>query len=282
MIIVQFRKPICQDTMPRGNDLEYSIMLLFILFIQSFLWVGQVCADDKQQVVAGAGPSTKIVSMFIDRLAKTKIGKEYQFHVPQKSIKHAGGIRSTRKNIFGRTGRPLSPKEKAGGITELFLGKMSTAFVMGHKSGVKRLSVADVCGLFTGAIKNWLGVGGNDHEVVVFTREPTEAILIALQKQMPCMHQVVTTRFIFKKDHQVVKALMTHKNGAYAISFGALKNFPQANIIDVEGFAAGVNVGLVFQSENHEHPLVQAARKLVRSEAWRETLLHHNISFPDP
>lgn len=176
-------------------------ILVCILTIQNFLMVDDLSASDKKQVVAGAGPSTKLVALFMDLLAKTGVGQEYHFTVPQNSIKHAGGLRSTKKYIFGRTGRPLSNKEKSGGFEELFLGKMPIAFVAGRDSGMKRLSVGQICSIFTGKTKNWREVGGRDHEIVIFSREPTEALLKVLQKELPCMHRIANTKFIFNKDH---------------------------------------------------------------------------------
>lgn len=114
----------------------HSGMPLFTLFgilvIQNILYAGNVFSADNMQVVSGAGPPTKVVSLFIDLLAKTNAGKAYRFIVHQHSIKHIGGIRSTQKYIFGRTDRPLSEIEKAKGFEELFLAKMPIVFVAGR------------------------------------------------------------------------------------------------------------------------------------------------------
>ena len=73
------------------------------------------------QVVGGAGPSTKVVKKFCAEFSEQPAGKNYRFRVPMKSIKHAGGIKSSDENIFGRTGRPLNEKEKAMNKAEIFL-----------------------------------------------------------------------------------------------------------------------------------------------------------------
>lgn len=114
-----------------------------------------------------------------------------------------------------------------------------------------------------------------------FTRAPTEALFLALKKKLPCMQQGAETRFIFKKNHLIMNAMTTHRLGAFAVSFGALHNFSKRHILDVEGFSAGVNLGLVFRSGNHDHQLVNAAKKLVNSEAWQKILLQHKLELPE-
>ena len=258
----------------------FFFMLVCMLVILNLLGVSDVSAGNKKQIVAGAGPSTKIVTLFMELLSKTGVGKEYQFTVPENSIKHAGGIRSTKKYIFGRTGRPLNDQEKSRGFEELILGKMPIAFVAGRENGVQWLKIDQICAIFTGKTNNWHDVGGNDHEVIIFSREPTEALLQVLKKELPCMRKLAKTRFIFKKDHHLVQALKTHKQGVFAISFGAEKNFSKEFILNVEGFSSGVDLGLVFRSVNRNHPLVQEAKELVQSGAWQKILLQNNLGLP--
>ena len=255
------------------------IKLFFMVLLLNLFLVGEIRAET--QIVAGAGPSTKIVTLFVDLLAQTGAGKNYQFQVPKKSAKHAGGIKNANKYIFGRTGRPLNTKEKAGDVEELFLGKMPIAFVVGGKVGVNSLTVDQVCDVFTGKIKNWKEVGGIDHVIVVITREPREALFLSLKKTLPCMRQVVNTRYKFKKDHNVIQAITKNPVGAYGIGFGAVNNFPKNLIIQVSGFDSGVHLGLVHKKKHHDHPLVKAARDLVNSKNWQDTLRKNGLGQVD-
>lgn len=270
------RKPFQQT----GNT-QTSILLFLpaVLLFASILWAGAVHAGT--QVIAGAGPSTKIVTSFVKLLGKTETGGKYQFRVPKKSAKHAGGIKNTKRYIFGRTGRPLNAKEKKDDVDELFLAKMPIAFATGAKTGIKKLTVDQVCDTFTGKVKNWKALGGIDHTVVLITREPREALFLALKKTLPCMRKVAETRYKFKKDRQVVQAIANTSAGAYAIGFGALRNFPKELVLQVEGFNAGVNIGLVFKKKNKDHPLVEAAKKLVGSKEWLDLITQQGMGIPD-
>ena len=254
-----------------------SLPVAFLL--ANIFWANPVHADT--QIIAGAGPSTKIVASFVKLLAKTEAGGKYQFKVPIKSTKHAGGIKNTKKYIFGRTGRPLNKKEQQGDVEELFLAKMPIAFVAGAKIGMTKMTVDQVCGVFAGKIKNWKEIGGADHETILITREPREALFLALKRTLPCMRKVAKTRYKFKKDHQVIQAITVTPAGAYAIGFGAVRNFPKESLIQVDGFNSGVNLGLVFKKKNQGHPLVDAANRLVRSKEWLEILNQLGLGIPD-
>jgi hypothetical protein len=50
--------------------------------------------------------------------------------------------------------------------------------------------------------------------------------------------------------------------------------------LNVNNFSAGVPSGLVFLGENSNHPLLQEAKKLVKSEEWLKILKEMNLEKP--
>lgn len=253
----------------------FSFIFLVCLLVS---FSGSSFAEEKVEVIYGAGPSTKVVEKFVTYLPKHKAAQGYTFAVPEKSTKHAGGIQNTEKYIFGRTGRPLNDKEKAGGVEEIFLAKMPIAFIVRSETGVESLSLDQVCGVFTGKYKNWKEVGGNDKDIVVFTREPTEALFLTLKKDVPCMNEVIDTKYIFKKDDHLIEMFKTQDLAKAAIGFGAARNFPKH--ITVSGLDSGVNLGLVYKNSNRDHPLVGAAKEVARSEEWKGTVEGMGLGWP--
>jgi ABC-type phosphate transport system substrate-binding protein len=254
----------------------------FLLFTAVFTlsFVNPASAEKKHQIIAGAGPSTQMVAKFVELLKNTHVGGKYTFFVPKKSDKHRGGLENAKKYIFGRTGRPLNNKERSQGFKELFLGKMPIVFVAGEDSGVQQLTIQQVCNLFTGKATNWKDVGGNNIEVAILSREPTESLFTELKKDIPCMQKVVKTKYIFKKDHEIVIAMDKTAFGRRAIGFGAQTSFSKKSILNVNNFSAGVPSGLVFLGENSNHPLLQEAKKLVKSEEWLKILKEMNLEKP--
>lgn len=251
-----------------------------LLFAAALLPVFPAGASDVEMVIAGAGPSTKVVERFVEYLSKSEAAQGLTFSVPKKSIKHAGGIRSTEKNLFGRTGRPLNEKEKAGGVEEIFLAKMPIVFVAGAETGVSNLTIDQVCAIFTGKHRNWKDVGGKDKDISIITREPTEALFLELKNDLPCMKEVVATKYVLKKDDHVIEMIKTTDAGRGAIGFGAARNFPEKVHIAVTGFDSGVRLGLVYQAVNKDRALVKAARNTAAGKEWKSELLSLGLGTP--
>ena len=220
-------------------------------------------------VIAGAGPSTKVVSLFFENFQNQPAAQNYVFVVPEESIKHAGGIKHTYKNLFGRTGRPLNDAEIAYNRKEIFLAMMPIAFATGHEVKVPVISMRELEMIFQKKITNWKKVGGPDAEIMTVGREPTEALFTELKRYYTFFKR---SHFdlILNKDHEVVE-LLNSQQGWYAISFGAKANLTHLNTIAIEEeLNTGVRLGLVYGAENDKHPLVIAVKDYAQSEAWKE------------
>jgi len=226
-------------------------------------------AAAEQQVIAGAGPSTKVVELFFDNFARQPAAQGYTFVVPPISTKHAGGIASTQKELFGRTGRPLNDAERARGVEEIFLARVPIALAVGTNNPVTNLSLSDIEAIFTGKIGNWKELGGPDAQIVTVGREPSEALFTELKEQFPFFKEACFD-VVLKKDHDVVSFLHSPA-GNLAIAFGAEPNFADLKILEVkEGFEAGVRLGLVYATANAGHPLVAAVKSYANSPEWRK------------
>jgi hypothetical protein len=221
--------------------------------------------------IPGAGPSTHVVKSFFERFASTSDGRAYEFVVPPRSIKHAGGIAASDELIFGRIGRPLSDGERGTTKAEIILAQIPVAFVVGDAASVKRITVADLKGIFSGRITNWKELGGTDHAIKLIGREPTEAMYVAMKRAYPFLATAAFDR-IFKRDHQVVN-FVNAPEGAYALSFGAAPNFADDSILEVEGFSVGVGVGLVYDRRRADDDLVVAVRNYAESQDWHRRLV---------
>ena len=246
--------------------------------MRTFLVVFALCmpclvlADSavKKQKVLGAGPSTKIATVFFEMFAATKAAAGYSFEVEQRSTKHAGGIRASGSFLFGRTGRPLNDAEKAQDKRDLFLATVPVGFVVGDKVGIKQFSIDQVRSVYCGDIDSWQELGGSDHEVHLLGREPTEASLTVLRQFYPFLDQASYER-VLKRDHAVINFLKT-EHGAHAIAYGPLLNFAPEHRVEVSGYAPGLKMGLVYDIRNADHPLVQAAIRFAASAKWQEAV----------
>lgn len=239
---------------------------LLLLFVLS-LFIFSPCYAKESIVIAGAGPSTAIVTLFFKHFEEQPIAKNYEFVIPQESIKQAGGIKHSFKSIFGRTGRPLNDREKNFQREEIFLGKMPISFATGREVTVSQLSMRELEMIFRKEITNWKKVGGPDKEIVTVGREPTEALFSEL-KQYYTFFIKAEFDEVFHKDHEVVDFLESPQ-GWYAISFGAKGNLKHLNEIHInEDLNTGVRLGLVYDKKYNQHPLVLAVKEYAQSDEW--------------
>lgn len=228
------------------------------------------------QYVAGAGPSTRIVSLFFARFSETQEGQNYEFIVPPGSTKHAGGISNSDKFVFGRTGRPLSNAERALDKEEILLARVPIVFAVGAGAGVSTVTLEQLERIYTGAIDNWKALGGSDAAILTVGREPTEALFSELKRVAPVFNQARFDR-TFTKDHLVVE-FMKSPQAAFAIAFGARPNFTDLLPLTIsDPFDPGVRVGLVYDRSNADHPLVRAVRNFARSSAWHSEVLQASM-----
>lgn len=244
-----------------------AILSVFALLALSAAEVGAA----ERQVIAGAGPSTKVAEMFFEHFSKLEAAAGYEFVIPPRSIKHAGGIKASGKYVFGRTGRPLSKSELALGKGEILIAKVPMTFVKGSGVKVAEISTESLAEVFSGRITNWRDLGGPDVKLDLIGREKGEAALRVLIRQFPFMAGAGYDR-TFTRDHQVVNFLRSAK-GKFALAYGAKSNFTDTEVLAIQGVDIGGGLGLVYDLKNSDHPLVTAVRQFAASETWRRIVV---------
>lgn len=222
------------------------------------------------QIVAGAGPSTEAAELFFKHFSQTPACEGYRFAVMAWSITHKGGILSSDKYLFGRTGRPLSAGEKSLGKSEIPLGRVPIAFAVGLEAEADVITLTELRQIMTRVVTNWKQIGGNDAPILLVGREQNDALLSILQRKYPFFKTVKFDKEI-TQDHKVVK-FINSPAGANAITFGVKPDFQLYNLLPVEGFSADVTLGLVYDNKNADHPVVKAAIKYAQSAEWKTRL----------
>ena len=72
---------------------------------------------------------------------------------------------------IGLSSRALKDEEKAAGLTETVLCYDGIAVIVNPENTVEDLTLEQIAAIYTGEIKNWSEVGGNDAEIVLIGRE---------------------------------------------------------------------------------------------------------------
>ncbi len=254
----------------RSGGLRAALLTLASLISLAHSQIAIADFDKDVELVYGAGPSTSIVKLFFEHFSQRPEARGKAFSVPERSVKHKGGIRASGQHLFGRTGRPLSPQEKAQNKFEIYLGRIPVGFVTGTAVALPPLKPSDIDALFSGRIANWKALGGPNAPVVLVGREKTEAVLTVLSRHFPVLLDAVYQQR-FKRDHAVVNFLLTPA-GRHAMGFGALSNFDGLNRVELVGPQLGVRVGLVVDEKNANRPLVKAVQQYAASGDWRQVV----------
>lgn len=246
------------------NIIRVAFCLALLFLSCSPLWAQQV------EVIAGAGPSTRVVKIFFQKFSDNEAACEYRFIIPSQSAKHQGGIINADNFLFGRTGRPLAEFEQHLGKREIILARVPITFAIGEDVPRVQLSMEDIRRIFQREITNWSAFGGPDVAIELVGRERNESIFLALKKEYPFFKQVIFDR-VFHRDTEVVKFLASD-SGKHSITFGAAPNFQTTARLDVKDFKSGIAVGLVYDVINDNHPVVLAAKKYAASVEWQKQL----------
>lgn len=72
---------------------------------------------------------------------------------------------------IGLSSRSLKDEEKASGLKETVLAYDGIAIIVNPENSVADLDIKTIAKIYTGEIKNWKEIGGNDSEIVLIGRE---------------------------------------------------------------------------------------------------------------
>lgn len=93
--------------------------------------------------------------------------------VEVQQIGSSAGIKNVIDGVseIGMSSRDLKDEEKSSGIKETKIAIDGIAVITNKKNSVKDLTIDQVKDIYTGKIKNWKEIGGNDAPIVVVSRE---------------------------------------------------------------------------------------------------------------
>ncbi|MEA4988408.1 MAG: phosphate ABC transporter substrate-binding protein [Anaerovorax sp.] len=156
------------------------------------------------------------------------------------------GIKSIEQAIadFGALSRPVKEEEKAYVKTETIIAKDGVAVVVNPDCTVKDLTLEQIQKIYTGEIKNWKEVGGDDAEIVVVTREEgsgTRGAFTEITKVLTKdengneIDQTISQAIVQPSTGAVKQTVATTPNSIGYVSLGALDETVTA--VAVEGVA---------------------------------------------
>ena len=143
-----------------------SILTLVLLIVGVFT----ACGGDNKETVATDGSTSmnKVIGA---------LGEVFQddtgITVTYNATGSGAGIQAVQEGRcdIGLASRNLKDAEKANGLEETILAYDGIAIIVNPANPVNDLDVETIAKIYTGEIKNWKEIGGNDAEIVLIGRE---------------------------------------------------------------------------------------------------------------
>lgn len=156
-----------------------------MLILSALLTAAGSCAAQAKLVMGGAGSMAPIMQE-LSREYEAKSGTRF-IEVMPNSLGSGGGIKATEAGrvTIGLTGRGLKENEK-GSLVYRQLAVMPVIVAANADVPVNSISAAQLCGIYTGAIKSWKQLGGPDLPIVPLTRNEDDSDKEALREHVAC------------------------------------------------------------------------------------------------
>ena len=151
-------------------------------------------AELEPVTLPGTGDATDVLRELV--VHYTAQYPERKVVVPN-SIGSDGGVRvvGTGESPVGRVARKPTPEEvaKYGDFKYVEFARVPVAFVVSTKAGVKSLTEAQICDIYSGKIDNWKQAGGNDVPIDVQARPEDGSNARTIRANMPCFTKLEVT-----------------------------------------------------------------------------------------
>jgi len=125
----------------------------------------------KQRIAVTAAGSTAF-QPFAEKLAEQFMSQQPDIAVTIQGGGSALGVQAALSGAaqIGMADLVQLPPE-AQALTEVVVARDGIAVVVNNANPVKDLTMAQICGIFCGKIRNWKELGGADHSITVVSRE---------------------------------------------------------------------------------------------------------------
>ncbi len=181
-----------------------------------------------------------------EELAEAFMDKNTNVTVEVQGGGSGQGIKAIEQSIadFGALSRGVKDEEKGSVKTETVIAKDGVAVVVNPECTVKDLTLEQIQKIYTGEIKNWKEVGGDDAAIVVVTREEgsgTRGAFTEITKVLTKnengdeIDQTISQAIVQPSTGAVKQTVATTPNSIGYVSLGALDDTVTA--VSVEGVA---------------------------------------------
>lgn len=130
---------------------------------------GSTTTETKTVSTDGSTSMEKVIGALGESFMANNEGVNFTYN-PTGSGSGITAVSEGRCDI-GLSSRALKDEEKANGLVETVLAYDGIAIIVNNDNPVTNISLEDLTKVYTGEIKNWKDLGGNDGEIVLIGRE---------------------------------------------------------------------------------------------------------------
>ncbi len=161
----------------------YLIFLVFTLIFMSI-------ASAETINVAGSGGMITLMT----ELAKAYMAKHPgdTINIWQNSIEAKGGIMGAYEGRLdlGMSARYLTKEEIALGLSSFEIAKVASVVAVNSSVPIRSITSSQVCAIYSGEIKNWKQLGGNDAPIKAFTRPDADSTKLVVRDGIKCFENL--------------------------------------------------------------------------------------------
>lgn len=155
----------------KGAFLFMNTKRIFFIFLSLvMIFAFSACGKSENTVVTDGSTSMEKV---IGALGESFENENSDISFTYNPTGSGAGIKAVTEGTcdIGLSSRYLKEEEKANGLSETILAYDGIAIIVNPENPVSDLSIETLAKIFTGEIKNWSEIGGNDGEIVLIGRE---------------------------------------------------------------------------------------------------------------
>lgn len=140
--------------------------------------------------VAGSGGMITLLTA----LAKAYMAKNPgdTVNVWQNSIEAKGGIMGAYdgKLDIGMSARYLTPDESGLGLSSIEIARVASVAAVNKSVPIRSIKSSQICSIYSGEIRNWKQLGGNDRPIKTFTRPDADSTKLAVRGGIKCFENL--------------------------------------------------------------------------------------------
>jgi phosphate transport system substrate-binding protein len=216
---------------------------LLLLFITALL---SACGNNTNENTETSNQGSSTVSVsgstsvgpLAEKIAE-KFKEKSNVKVEINQIGSSAGITNAINGVseIGMSSRDLKEEEKESGLVETIIAYDGIVVVTHPSNKVKNLTLEQVKAVFTGEVKNWKDLGGDDMEIVVVSREDGSGSRDAFQEIVGYSSgELVRSSIIASGNGNIKTTVATNKHAVGFISFEYIDS--TISTVDINGVEA--------------------------------------------